>query len=849
MMNRRDGSGSIDERRSDMSQMKTPSKTDPRPVQSLALPVFDRLSPGPLHTILLDDDGSIFFSDEFNDAVVSLDNRGSIRWVVGLRKPGVREFRYPRGISIGVIHAEGIAQRCIGVADAWNHRVRFLSLDGRALALWDRRGQDPFLEPTDIRYISRPDFSPDAGPRGFWLVLDKGAHCIIAFGEDGRFLFQMGRGVVQAATQRWAIPGVGLELDPLPQGTVMNFPPFDFLYYPTQVLGNSENELYVWEPSSQSLKRLLYGNLLPVFSSATDTVEWIAVDVSGFLGWSRRTKRLQRFDCAGKGYQEFSIEGTPVSSNLPANQFWTQTNNELQRWSWEIENAHADISGEPPRRDSVLLCAAEQEILRTDDDEVTSAVSEVLNNIQAGVLLADEFLGGVQQSQSDLEKFTHLPESLQKLGKGLHSLEGRLYSALHHLCVGVLELRSLDSKEASDKAESVIQTARDRWQSLCKPLRQQFSDVQQRLDDLFMLRLTLPDQPHADAGMLDRLEHSIRHLESYLEGIREWLYHWSGVVEASTDVVSLPSARYAEGTDFRATIEPGATLRRPLVHKYRQPGSFLREVGCISLAGYYEGAQPRPCCMAMSRDGQLLVGLYARDQVLWLDADGKLLCRIGKSGSNVGELKVPAGVAFDGENRVWVADHLNHRIQMFDLRRAHIQVIDSICLEPSLIRGPTGLCCLPDGSVLAADSGNQRIVRISSSGACELYFARPGPGQKEIRYPSALCADSHGNVWCADPLHHRVHKMDYSGNILQTIGGCGLGNGCLLRPASVAVFDDGMVVVSQNVLNGCLKLFSPGGKEAGKFFPDYKTGHLLAHEQHLLVTQWDRDCILVYERV
>jgi DNA-binding beta-propeller fold protein YncE len=47
-------------------------------------------------------------------------------------------------------------------------------------------------------------------------------------------------------------------------------------------------------------------------------------------------------------------------------------------------------------------------------------------------------------------------------------------------------------------------------------------------------------------------------------------------------------------------------------------------------------------------------------------AEGKLLHSFGKTGSNAGEFKAPAGIALDAQDNVYVTEIGNDRVQVFD---------------------------------------------------------------------------------------------------------------------------------------------------------------------------------------
>lgn len=150
--------------------------------------------------------------------------------------------------------------------------------------------------------------------------------------------------------------------------------------------------------------------------------------------------------------------------------------------------------------------------------------------------------------------------------------------------------------------------------------------------------------------------------------------------------------------------------------------------------------------------------------------------------------------------------------------------------------------------MLVADPDNQRIIRITPEGRCEIFSDRVGKGRGEFRYPSYLCLGRQGSLWIVDCRNHRIQKLDAAGTWVLEIGRCGLDNGSLYFPESVAEFADGVVAVAQNRWNRCVKLFSPTGEELGKMALDYDAGGMAIRSERLLVAARGGDSIRVYER-
>ena len=53
------------------------------------------------------------------------------------------------------------------------------------------------------------------------------------------------------------------------------------------------------------------------------------------------------------------------------------------------------------------------------------------------------------------------------------------------------------------------------------------------------------------------------------------------------------------------------------------------------------------------------------------DPAGNLLLNVGEHGSGPGGLGLPHGIAISANNRIYVADALNHRVQIFQYLAGH----------------------------------------------------------------------------------------------------------------------------------------------------------------------------------
>ena len=146
----------------------------------------------------------------------------------------------------------------------------------------------------------------------------------------------------------------------------------------------------------------------------------------------------------------------------------------------------------------------------------------------------------------------------------------------------------------------------------------------------------------------------------------------------------------------------------------------------------------------------------------------------------------PSGLAIDGEGTLYVADHKNNRIRKVSQSGAVTTLAgsgdndfaDGVGAAASFAY-PDSLAIDGEGTLYVADRENHCIRKVSPSGAVTTLAGSGGPGFTDgvgaaasFNYLSGLAIDGEGTLYVADWENHRIRKVSPSGAVT-TLAGSG----------------------------------------------------------------------------
>ena len=176
--------------------------------------------------------------------------------------------------------------------------------------------------------------------------------------------------------------------------------------------------------------------------------------------------------------------------------------------------------------------------------------------------------------------------------------------------------------------------------------------------------------------------------------------------------------------------------------------------------------------------------------------DEQYLGEFCTGGTGDGDLWWPSSIAFDSEDRLYVADEALNRISVYDEDGNFLDKWGVAGAGEGQFHQPSFIAFDRQGNLLVADSLNHRIQEYSKDGQFLSQWGMYGDGEGQFNTPWGLAVDSVGHVFVSDWRNDRIQKFDAEGAFLEAFGGPGKGDGEFNRPAGLAVDNEGNLIVA-----------------------------------------------------
>ena len=145
---------------------------------------------------------------------------------------------------------------------------------------------------------------------------------------------------------------------------------------------------------------------------------------------------------------------------------------------------------------------------------------------------------------------------------------------------------------------------------------------------------------------------------------------------------------------------------------------------------------------------------YNNSRVAKVDKDGNWVTAWGKRGTDPGDFHTPHSIAIDAQNRVFVGDRENNRIQVFDTDGKFLKQFTNV-------GAPWAICITPGPKqvLYSSDSRPGKIYKMDLDGNILGVFGTAGKRPGQFGWVHEMACPTENTLWVAEILNWRVQKL------------------------------------------------------------------------------------------
>jgi ABC-type Fe3+ transport system permease subunit/DNA-binding beta-propeller fold protein YncE len=234
------------------------------------------------------------------------------------------------------------------------------------------------------------------------------------------------------------------------------------------------------------------------------------------------------------------------------------------------------------------------------------------------------------------------------------------------------------------------------------------------------------------------------------------------------------------------------------VQKFSPDGHFL-----LSWRMHLEDpvkSKGEPKGMGTDNDGNIIVVEPHYQRVSLFTPEGKRLEQWGERGTNAGQFIMPRAVAINSHGDYLIPEYTEvDRVQQFTGKEKKlVRVIGHTGTDDGDFDRPEGLCVDAQDRLYVADSCNHRIQVFSPDGKWLRSYGRAGTAPGEFSYPYDIRVDKAGRQYVCEFGGSRLQIFDANDKLLEVIGGPGAAPGQFANPWSMAFDSEGDLYVADS---------------------------------------------------
>jgi ABC-type spermidine/putrescine transport system permease subunit II/DNA-binding beta-propeller fold protein YncE len=208
----------------------------------------------------------------------------------------------------------------------------------------------------------------------------------------------------------------------------------------------------------------------------------------------------------------------------------------------------------------------------------------------------------------------------------------------------------------------------------------------------------------------------------------------------------------------------------------------------------------KPKGMGRDAAGNIMVVEPHYSRVNHFSPDGRLVAQWGTMGTNVGQLCLPRAAAVNSHGDIFVCEYTAvDRVQEFTvLGKEWKRVFGSSGLAPGELNRPEGLAIDTQDRIYVADSCNHRIQIFSPEGRFLRGYGKAGTSLGEFSYPYDIQVDKTGLQFVCEFGNSRLQVFDQYDHPIEIIGHTGAAPGQFANPWSMTLDSAGNLYVADS---------------------------------------------------
>ena len=257
-----------------------------------------------------------------------------------------------------------------------------------------------------------------------------------------------------------------------------------------------------------------------------------------------------------------------------------------------------------------------------------------------------------------------------------------------------------------------------------------------------------------------------------------------------------------------------------LSNREREPSTLvgISYVKTLGRAGQGTAEFQRPMGLAIDEENRIYIADAGNNRVQVIDDTGDFIAEFGGHGWQRGEFDHPTDIALSfqwSDRHLYVTDTGNNRVQ-------HCNFVDRIFyplsenVDDILLDQPEGIGIGRNGEVYVVDTGNHRWIEFNVVGVPVVAHGSFGSSSEQLWNPTDIGVDTGGNIYIVDTGNHLIKKYDFSGNPISAWGGEGSQLGQLREPRCIALDDWNYLYITDSG-NRRIQVFASDGRSITEF--------------------------------